>query len=52
MAKKKPLGQMNWRPLPEDKKLMAELSSRLGVSESDIIRLGIRSLAKQEGVSQ
>ena len=40
--------QMNWKPSEDDLRLMKELSAALGVSDSDILRLGIRSLAKQE----
>lgn len=40
--------QMNWKPNPEDLRLLKELSAALGVSDSDILRLGIRCLAKQE----
>lgn len=39
-----------WRPNVEDEKLLAELKGRLGVSETDVIRLGLRKLAQAEGI--
>jgi hypothetical protein len=52
MAKvKKDRKQVTMAPTPEDEKLFAELKRKLGVSEADIIRLGIRALAVKEGVA-
>lgn len=49
-AIKKTTKTMTWRPTVEEFKLIAELKGRLGVSESDIVRIGIRRLAQAEGV--
>jgi hypothetical protein len=43
------LGQ-SWRATPEDRKLLQELASKLGVKQTDIIRMGIRKLAQAEGL--
>lgn len=50
--KKKPsvTQQMNWRPTAEDVRLIQELRARLGVSDADILRLGIRALATQQKI--
>ena len=39
------------RSTAEDRKLIALLSSKLGVATSQIIRLGLRALATKEGVT-
>jgi hypothetical protein len=39
------------RPTTADKKLIAILCKKLGVSVSQIVRLGLRALATKEGVS-
>jgi hypothetical protein len=39
------------RPNEEDLKLLAKLIKKLGVGESQIIRLGLRALATKEGVA-
>ena len=50
--KKQPRPQMNWRPTAEDEKLMAELKAKLGImTESDVLRLGLRALAQKEGLA-
>lgn len=41
---------VGFRPTDSDLKLIARLSKKLGVSESQIIRLGLRALATKEGV--
>jgi len=53
MAKKpKPLPTKTWRPTVEDAKIFDELKAKLGiVSDSDLMRLGLRALATKEGVS-
>jgi hypothetical protein len=52
MAKaKKDRKQVTMAPTPEDEKLFAELKKKLGVSEADIIRLGLRALATKEGLA-
>lgn len=43
------LGQ-SWRATPEDRKLMQELAAKLGVKQTDVIRMGIRKLAQAEGL--
>lgn len=48
--KKRP--NQTWRPNVEDERLLAELKGRLGVSETDVIRLGLRKLAIAEGIRQ
>jgi len=39
------------RPTQDDKKLIRVLGKKLGVSVSQIIRLGLRALATKEGVT-
>lgn len=39
------------RPTPGDRKLIHELESKLGVTVSQVIRLGLRALAAKEGLS-
>lgn len=39
------------RPTPEDLKLMDDLGAKLGVSVSQVIRLGLRALATKEGMT-
>jgi antitoxin component of RelBE/YafQ-DinJ toxin-antitoxin module len=39
------------RPTAEDKKLIEKLCKQLGVSVSQIVRLGLRALATKEGVA-
>lgn len=41
---------VNYRITEEEKKLIEALAKHLGVSETDVIKLGIRKLAKEEGV--
>lgn len=38
------------RPNDDDLKLLAKLARKLGVGESQLIRLGLRALAEKEGV--
>lgn len=52
MQPKKPRAPRTWRPTPEDQKLMKELTHKLGVSEPDILRIGLRRLAEAEGLTQ
>lgn len=43
----------SWRPNAEDLKLIGELKRKLGiVSDSDLVRMGLRKLAESEGMSQ
>ena len=42
---------MGLRPNDEDLKLLAKLNKKLGVGESQLIRLGLRALATKEGVT-
>lgn len=42
---------MTWRPTAEDSKLMTELRGKLGITDSDVIRIGIRRLAEAEGLN-
>lgn len=52
VAKKKIPTQKNWRPTPEDVKLLTDLKTKTGmVNETDIIRLALRALAQQQGVA-
>lgn len=41
---------VNYRITEEEKKLIEALAKQLGVSETDVIKLSIRKLAKEEGV--
>lgn len=41
---------VNYRITEEEKKLIEALAKQLGVSETDVIKLAIRKLAKEEGV--
>ena len=47
----KPSPNLTIRPTEEDYKLLAELERKLGVSPSQIIRLGLRALATKEGLT-
>ena len=52
MAKKTQQPQnVTIRPTPEDLKLMDDLGAKLGVSVSQVIRLGLRALAAKEGMT-
>lgn len=35
-----------WRPTEEDYRLMQEMSKKLGVSDPDVVRMGLRKLAE------
>jgi len=48
--KKSNPARQNWRPTIEDDKLLKELQEKLGVSASDVIRIGLRRLAEAEGI--
>lgn len=39
-----------WRPSNEDNKLLDELKRKLGISEPDVLRMGLRRLAEMEGI--
>lgn len=39
-----------WRPNPQDVRLLAELNTKLGIGESDVLRIAIRKLADSEGI--
>jgi len=39
------------RPTPEDSKLLAVLSKKLGVTATQVFRLALRALAIKEGVT-
>jgi hypothetical protein len=39
------------RPTPEDHKLLASLSKKLGVTATQVFRLALRALATKEGVT-
>jgi hypothetical protein len=49
--RKKTAENLTIRPTIEDKKLLATLEAKLGVSVSQVIRLGLRALATKEGLS-
>jgi len=51
MKRKKFPVNLTIRPTEEDNKLLAELESKLGVSVSQVIRLGLRALATKEGLT-
>ena len=51
MAKKQISPNLTIRPTREDRKLLAELEQKLGVSVSQVIRLGLRALATKEGLT-
>lgn len=41
-----------WRATAEDEKLMAEIKAKTGiVSESDLVRMGLRKFAQAEGLT-
>jgi hypothetical protein len=40
--------QMNWAPTPDDFKIMNRLSEKLNISDSALIRLGLRLLYERE----
>ena len=40
-----------FRPTDEDFKLLARLGKKLGVGESQLLRLALRALATKEGVA-
>jgi len=42
--------QVTMKPTPDDLKILAKLKDKLGVSEADIFRIGIRRLAELEGI--
>lgn len=50
-VKTKSSPQINVRPTPEDQKIFAALRRKLGVDNSQIVRMGIRLLATKEGVT-
>jgi hypothetical protein len=39
------------RPTPEDSKILAALSKKLGVTATQVFRLALRALATKEGLS-
>jgi hypothetical protein len=39
---------MNWAPTPDDFKIMNRLSEKLNISDSALIRLGLRLLYERE----
>lgn len=42
-----------WRPTPEDEKLLIELRHKTGiVADVELIRMGLRALAKAQGIGQ
>jgi hypothetical protein len=50
--KKNPKRNMTWTPTPEDRKLMEELKSKIGVqADAELMRMGLRALARKEGVA-
>jgi hypothetical protein len=52
VSKKKIPTQKNWRPTPEDFKLLCDLKAKMGVlNETDIIRQALRALAAKEGLA-
>jgi hypothetical protein len=48
VTKKKHIPRKNWRPKADDLKLISDLQRKLGVSEADILRLGVRCLYDRE----
>jgi DNA-binding transcriptional regulator GbsR (MarR family) len=44
--KKKNPPVKTWRPTVEDARLMDEMSEKLGVSDPDVVRMGLRKLAE------
>jgi hypothetical protein len=42
--------QANFRLTPEEHRLLQALAAKLGVSMTDVIRLALRALARQERV--
>jgi hypothetical protein len=47
---KKTRKQVTLAPTPEDEKVFADLKAKMGISEAEIVRLGIRKLAEAEGL--
>ena len=47
-----PKRNVSYRLTDEDKQLIELLAKHLGVSETDIIKLAIRRLAKAEGIKK
>jgi hypothetical protein len=50
-ANPKPKTLIGLRPTEEDQRLLMKLIKKLGVGESQVIRLGLRALATKEGVT-
>lgn len=53
MADKKKAGRtetQTWRPTSDDYDLLDQLMAKLGVSMSQIVRIGLRKLAEAEGL--
>lgn len=44
--KKKNPPVKTWRPTAEDYRLLQEMSKKLGVSDPDVVRMGLRKLAE------
>lgn len=42
---------VSYRLTDEEKKLVELVARQLGISETDVIKLGIRKVAREEGVS-
>ena len=42
---------VNLRPTEEDQKLLLRLAKKLGVGDSQLIRLALRALAEKEGLT-
>jgi hypothetical protein len=51
-VKKKPKRNMTWTPTHEDRKLIDELKAKVGVmTDSELMRMGLRALAVKEGLA-
>lgn len=46
VPKKKNPPVKTWRPTAEDYRLMQDMSKKLGVSDPDVVRMGLRKLAE------